>query len=165
MILRDIEADDPRWAESLYIPDFHAHLQAAKNGTEFPDPVNTMSQKKVSFLRHWMTSGWLIWHTHPRIQLTRRGFRRMKKISYFVIVLFVLLCLYFLFSTIFTSHTITPNHLAVTLTPATESERMALTQAQAEEQNTSVLQTQASLTPLMKPRDAENTVLNIKTIK
>jgi len=117
-----MEADDPRWAESLHIPNLHDHLQAAKNGTEFSDVVmDSASQKTFTRLYRRVHYRWLLLKTNFHIHL-----HPMKKISYFAIVLLILFFLYALISTILTRHPATPNHQAIALHPATEGERHAL---------------------------------------
>lgn len=139
MILRDMEADDPRWAENPYIPNLHAHLQAAKNGTEFDNSLIDGTWKRV-----------------------QQVLRRMKKVSYFAIILFVVFCIYFIFSMTLTSHPVTAKHQTLALQPTTKNEKVALIQAQAGQENIEALKTEALLTPLMTPQVAENAVLNNK---
>lgn len=139
MILRDMEADDPRWAENPYIPHLHAHLQAAKNGREFDNSLIDGTWKRIQQVLHCM-----------------------KKVSYFAIILFVISCIYFIFLMILTSHPVTAKHQTLALQPTTKNEKAAFIQAQAEQENIEALKTEALLTPLMTPQAAENAVLNNK---
>ncbi|EKD91728.1 MAG: hypothetical protein ACD_29C00416G0003 [uncultured bacterium] len=86
----------------------------------------------------------------------------MKKISYLMSVLFVMLCVYGLFSVILTSHPITSDHEVLTLQPTTQSERTALAKAQNASRQSMQLQERTALIQIVRPEVAQNAVLNTR---
>lgn len=155
MIIQDIEADDPRWSESLHISRFYSGgLHSEENTTEFHEPeVTEELQENLHFLLEWITYS---------ILLVQQGVSHMKKIAYFASVAVVLFGIYLLFSAMLTSQTVTPNHETLSLQPTNASERAALVNVQSDADDKMTLQTQSQLVQVVKPEDAQRAVLTAR---
>ena len=80
-----------------------------------------------------------------------------KKIKYSIAILMITALALFIYHFFFSADTITPDHVALSLTPVTKSEQRELIRAQQMQERTA---TTGPLIALVNPADAQAQVLN-----